>query len=259
MIELVATDLDGTLLRSDGTVSPRTRAALNALRANGIGFVVVTGRPPRWLHGIAGEVGHGGLAICANGALVVDLDSGDVVHEFPIASEAARRMAEALREVLPDVSFAVERDGGFAREAAYRPRWPAPEEAVHELDALLERPVHKLLARHEELGADELLAIAHGAAESVATPTHSSREGLLEISAFGVTKATTLALLAEERGVDASGVVAFGDMPNDLPMLEWAGRGIAVANAHPEVLEAADEVTASNDDDGVAIVLEALL
>jgi Cof subfamily protein (haloacid dehalogenase superfamily) len=258
VIRLVATDLDGTLLRSDGGVSRRTRAALDAVRARGTDVVVVTGRPPRWLRGMADLLGHGGLAICANGALVVDLDTGDVAREFPMAAEAARRMAEALREVLPDVAFAVERRGGFAREPAYRPRWPNPDETIHQLDELLAEPVHKLLVRHEELGADELLAIAHGAAESIVTPTHSSREGLLEVSAFGVTKAATLALLAAERGVDPAGVVAFGDMPNDLPMLEWAGRGVAVANAHPDVLAAADEVTASNDDDGVAAVLEAL-
>jgi hydroxymethylpyrimidine pyrophosphatase-like HAD family hydrolase len=106
---------------------------------------------------------------------------------------------------------------------------------------------------------DDLLALARGVvAEEVATLTHSSYDGLLEISAAGITKATTLAEVVGRCGHGAADVVAFGDMPNDLPMLAWAGHSVAVANAHDEVLAAVDEVTASNDDDGVAQVLEAL-
>ncbi|HWB38139.1 MAG TPA: HAD hydrolase family protein, partial [Rugosimonospora sp.] len=80
--------------------------------------------------------------------------------------------------------------------------------------------------------------------------------GLVEISAAGITKATGLALLAAEYAVAPEDVVAFGDMPNDVPMLHWAGRAVAVANAHPEALAAADDVTLSNVDDGVAAYLE---
>ena len=81
----------------------------------------------------------------------------------------------------------------------------------------------------------------------------------LEISAPGITKASGLALVCAELGIEPADVAAFGDMPNDLPMLGWAGRGVAVANAHPDVLAAADAVTASNVDDGVAAHLEHLL
>jgi hydroxymethylpyrimidine pyrophosphatase-like HAD family hydrolase len=117
--------------------------------------------------------------------------------------------------------------------------------------------VAKLLARHEGLSADELLARARRVVgEEMAALTHSSRDGLLEISAAGVTKASTLMAVCAERGLRAEDAVAFGDMPNDLPMLAWAGHSVAVGNAHPEVLAAVDEVTASNDDDGVAQVLE---
>jgi hydroxymethylpyrimidine pyrophosphatase-like HAD family hydrolase len=86
--------------------------------------------------------------------------------------------------------------------------------------------------------------------------THSSSSGLVEMSAAGITKATGLALLAAEYGVQPADVVAFGDMPNDVPMLTWAGRGVAVANAHAEARDAADELTLSNVDDGVAVYLE---
>ena len=108
------------------------------------------------------------------------------------------------------------------------------------------------------MAADELLALAVEVLDGQVAVTSSSSEALLEISAAGVTKASALAALAARAGIPAAEVVAFGDMPNDLPMLAWAGRAVAVANAHPEVLAVADEVTASNDEDGVALVLERL-
>jgi hydroxymethylpyrimidine pyrophosphatase-like HAD family hydrolase len=129
---------------------------------------------------------------------------------------------------------------------------------VADVEALLSAPVAKLLVRHESMAPDTLLARAREASAGLATLTHSSRDGLLEISAAGITKATTLERVVAEHGYGAPDVIAFGDMPNDLPLLAWAGRAIAVANAHPEVLDAVDEVTASNDDDGVALVLETL-
>ncbi|HVE97944.1 MAG TPA: HAD family hydrolase [Mycobacteriales bacterium] len=255
-VRLVATDLDGTLVRSDGTVSARTRAAVRAAQAAGIHVVAVTGRPPRWMAELA-DVFGAGHAVCANGAFVVDLETGEAVRSFPMAADVAAEVADALRTVVPDVVFAVERGQRFRHEAAYAPLWPTPGDAVvADLEELLEGPVNKLLARAGHLDADEFLDLAHGAVASLATVTHSSSDGLVEISAAGVTKASTLAVLCAELGVEPADTVAVGDMPNDLPMLEWAGRGIAVANAHSAVLAAADEVTASNDDDGVALVLE---
>jgi Cof subfamily protein (haloacid dehalogenase superfamily) len=256
---VVATDLDGTIVRSDGTVSPRTRAALAAAERAGAMVVIVTGRPPRWLDGIAEETGHRGLAICANGALVWDLHREEVVASYPLDVDVVRTIAEALRAELPDLGFAVETvSAGFAHEPTYVPRWSLdPQTVVAELETLLSEPVAKLLARHEGLTADELLARAREVVGAdLASLTHSSRDGLLEISAAGVTKASTLTAVCADHGYTAADVVAFGDMPNDLPMLAWAGHAVAVANAHPAVLEAVDEVAADNDEDGVAAVLE---
>jgi Cof subfamily protein (haloacid dehalogenase superfamily) len=255
---VVATDLDGTVVRSDGSISARTRAALAAAEAAGAMVVIVTGRPPRWLAGIAEATGHHGLAICANGALVYDLRAERVVESHLLEVEAAVRLVAELRAAIPGLGFAVETAGGFAHEPGYVPRWTTePDTVVAPIDSLLSEPLAKLLGRHENLGSDELLARARAAVgEELATLTHSSRDGLLEISAAGISKATTLASVCERHGFAAADVVAFGDMPNDLPMLAWAGRSVAVANAHPEVLVAVDEVTASNDDEGVALVLE---
>jgi Cof subfamily protein (haloacid dehalogenase superfamily) len=256
---VVATDLDGTIVRSDGTISARTREALAAVERAGAMVVLVTGRPPRWLTDIAEETGHRGLAIAANGAVVWDLHAERVVASYPLEHGMVRDIAAALRAEIPDLGFAVESvSDGFGHEPGYRPRWSTDDQTiVADLEALLSRPVAKLLARHEGMTADELLDRAKTLVdEQWATLTHSSRDGLLEISAAGITKASTLTSLCAERGYAAGDVVAFGDMPNDLPMLAWAGHGVAVANAHPSVLAAVDEVTASNDDDGVATVLE---
>lgn len=254
---VVATDLDGTLVRSDGSVSDRTRDVLARVQENGDLVVFVTGRPPRWMDQIAEQTGHRGLAVCANGALVFDLATERVVEEHPLEPAAALAVVQALRDALPGVVFAVEHGAHFGHEPAYRPRWPVGREAlVGAVDELVHSPVAKLLVRHEEFDADTLLARAREVAGELAELTHSSREGLLEISAAGVSKASTLELLVAEHGYGATDVVAFGDMPNDLPMLAWAGRSVAVANAHPDVVAAADEVTKSNDEDGVARVLE---
>jgi Cof subfamily protein (haloacid dehalogenase superfamily) len=256
---VVASDLDGTIVRSDGTFSARTQGAIAAVEAAGASFVMVTGRPVRWMRAVAEQTGHRGLAVCANGALLYDLHTERVVRSWLLSGQAGQAVVAALRAALPGIAFAVERlEQGFAHEPSYRPRWDSPDALTQApVERLLDGDVVKLLARHEELGSDELLAAAREAVPEGAELTHSSSDGLLEISAVGVSKASGLATVCADLGVPAEQVVAFGDMPNDLPMLAWAGHGVAVANAHPEVLAAADEVTASNDEDGVAQWLEA--
>jgi Cof subfamily protein (haloacid dehalogenase superfamily) len=261
-MRLFATDLDGTLLRSDGTVSDRSRAALASVEASGRALVLVTGRPPRWMPPVVEETGHTGLALCANGAVVYDLAAERVVQEHLIDPAVGVEAVAAIRQALPDVVFAVERSGarGLGREEAYALGFaPRGEVLVAEVDDLLAEPVTKLLARHDDMDPDEMLARVREVVGDLVEVTHSSTRGLMEISASGVSKAVALSRLADELGVPADEVVAFGDMPNDLPMLGWAGHAVAVANAHPEVLAAADEVTATNDDDGVALVIERLL
>jgi Cof subfamily protein (haloacid dehalogenase superfamily) len=255
---LVASDLDGTIVRSDGTISERTVAALSAVEAAGVPFVMVTGRPIRWMKQISEMTGHHGIAICANGAVAYDLHAEQVVRSSLLSPDAARAVVQALREAIPGIAFAVERlHHGFAHEPSYVPRWDSHDPRTQApVEELLTEDVVKLLARHEGIGSDQLLAAARATGAAGATFTHSSGDGLLEMSAEGVSKASGLAAFAADHDVEPADVLAFGDMPNDLPMLAWAGRSVAVANAHPEVLEAADLVTASNDDDGVAQVLE---
>jgi Cof subfamily protein (haloacid dehalogenase superfamily) len=258
---LVATDLDGTIVRSDGTVSDRTVAALARVEQAGAALVLVTGRPPRWMHAIAEAVDHHGVAICANGAVLYDLHTEVIVRTRLIEPEIIAQAVERLRAAVPDCTFAVEYGDGFVFEARYNlARWDAEALGGRPVDGetLVSRGGTKLLAFHPSADPDGLVERAEKAVGDLVTVTHSSGRGLVEMSAQGVTKASALSELCAERGITAGEVVAFGDMPNDLPMLTWAGTSYAVANAHRDVLDAVTAHTACNDDDGVAQILERL-
>ena len=259
---LIATDLDGTFLRSDGTVSERTVRAWSALPQRGIETVLVTARPPRWLHDLHHVVGAHGIAICGNGAFIYAVERREVIATHCFEIDLLTSIIEDLRRAVPQVRLAVETATGPAFEES----WPDPHrDPVHRssprggVEVLLAAPVGKLLALAPGLPTEEFLAVVSEVVGPRGHLAYSGAFGLAEINPLGVTKAVALANWAEERSVAAGQVWAFGDMPNDLPMIEWAGVGVAVANAHPEVLAAADLVVASNDDDGVAATVEPLL
>jgi len=256
---LVATDLDGTLLHTDGTVTARTRAALDAVEGQGVTVVFVTGRPIRWMAELWQHVGDHGLAICSNGGIVFDVPSHEVRIARPIPVPVGLEVATLLHDEVPGTAFAVERTDGFGKEPTFMERYPLPEGMqVGEIQEILDRGTVKMLARHEDMEPEAFWAVTEKLVGHLVTTTWSSLGALVEISADGVTKASTLALLCEELGIKPVDVVAFGDMPNDLAMLEWAGTSYAMANAHPTVLELADRRAPDHDDDGVAAVLEEL-
>ncbi len=265
---LVATDLDGTLLGADGRVSDRTRAVLVALEEeHDVPVVFVTGRPVRWMDDLWVDVGGHGLAICSNGGIVFDVAAREVRDAFPITPATLLDVAERVRAALPGTMFALETLTGFAHEPVWTPRpgggrphrGPAPVVAtLAELVADDAPACVKLLARHDEADPETYWRALDDVVGDLATVTWSSTGALVEISARGVTKATTLATLCAELGVEAEDVVAFGDMPNDVPMLSWVGRSWAMADAHPDVVAAADAVAGRHDEDGVAATLAAL-
>lgn len=256
---LIATDLDGTLLRKDETVSERNRLALQRAQETGTMVALVSGRPPRSLRKIAHQAGVTGLAICCNGALIYDLEREAIVSHWPIAPEIASRLIAQLREVAPGVCFGLEFGLRYGREPTYPlpPAYARTEMLVDDALALCREPAVKLIAHHPKLTTEALAELASRVAGETALVTYSGI-GFIEISAAGVHKAWALEKLCARLGIAASEVIAFGDMPNDLPMLAWAGHGVAVANAHPDVLAQADEITHSNMEDGVALVLEQL-
>jgi len=267
---LIATDLDGTLLRDDQSVSPRTVAALAAAEEAGIEVFFVTGRPARWMDVVSDHVHGHGLAICGNGAAVVDLHGGPGAHRFVKVRELARDNAldavRLLRDAAPGTVYAVEQTYGFHQEPDYpKLHMEIPDNLAPAEDLLAEdgpgadEPVLKILAFHPTLDPDGFLTTARLALGERANVTRSSPSALLEISGPGVSKASTLALCCAERGISHEEVVAFGDMPNDVEMLTWAGQSYAMGNAHPDVLAAASGRTVANNDDGVAIVIERML
>jgi Cof subfamily protein (haloacid dehalogenase superfamily) len=260
---LIASDMDGTLLRWDDTVSDATVAELARWRADGVPIVLATGRPPRWLRRIR-EILRFGTAICCNGAVLLDLAEFEILDEEPLQPEILREVTAQLRRREPDTGFAVEYGLEFRHEPGYRPRWDvgAPGVAVAPLEELVAEPVAKLLARHERLDRDAFLTLVEDVVGARATVTVSSSDALAEISALGVTKASGLAKVAARHGVGPEDVVVFGDMPNDVAAFEWVrdggGRAVAMAHAHPELLAVATDVTGTNDDDGVAAFLLSL-
>jgi hydroxymethylpyrimidine pyrophosphatase-like HAD family hydrolase len=190
---------------------------------------------------------------------VYDVRSRSIVKARTIPVETGLRAAALLREAIPGTTFAVEKTDGFGKEPQFMPRMPPPPEmAVGPLDEILDETTVKLLARHEDLDPEEFWAEVEARVGDTVMTTWSSTGALVEMSAAGVTKASTLELLCGEHQLTRDEVLAFGDMPNDLPMLAWAGTSYAMANAHPLVRERAGRLAPSNQDDGVAVVLERL-
>lgn len=257
---VVATDLDGTLLRSDGTLSTRTRAAIASAEAGGVTVVFVTARPPRRLDDLADAVGAHGVAICGNGAFVYDVGARVVTECHALEFGLLREVVEDLRAAVPGIVFAVEGPEGMAREPGFVRRAELPEPcSVGTFEQIAVFPVGKLLGRCEQMEAEEFHERVHRALAGRAELGFSGVVGLAEITAPGITKATGLSRWCEARGVDRQDVWVFGDMPNDLPMLEWGGTSFAVREAHPAVRAAATHVCGSNDADGVAEMLEAVV
>jgi Cof subfamily protein (haloacid dehalogenase superfamily) len=260
---LVASDLDGTLLRSDGAVSERTRKAVHRVLES-VPFVIATGRPPRWVHPVADDLEHRAMAVCSNGAVTIDLTKGGaVVDSRTLATHAATTAVNAVLSILPDASFAVDNMRGFSHSPNYIPKWELPSDVrVAPIHELLDEPCLKVLFRHPEMNAEvlELVTKAVGDGGSItygaAGPAVSLPDTLIEIMAPGVNKASALARICEMHNIDAAHVLAFGDMPNDLEMIEWAGHGVAMAQGHPTIKKIANEICLSNDEDGVARILE---
>ncbi|WP_284979872.1 HAD family hydrolase [Arthrobacter sp. fls2-241-R2A-200] len=264
-MRLVASDIDGTILGHDGKISDRTIKAFRACREAGVELVFVTGRPPRWLFPLQEQLGHSGIVICSNGAVVWDLQTGTALSssalDVPSVLEA-RRIIKSLR---PDALFAVETLTGFQLEPGFIENetsellaefTPAPlAETLAADDAVV-----KFLAVTRKGTPDAFLAEVQPAVAHLVSTTHSApRTALLEMSVPGINKAVTLARYAESLGIDAADVVAFGDMPNDIEMLRWAGHGYAMASGHPDAITAAGQQAPHFDDDGVAQILEAKL
>lgn len=263
--EFIASDVDGTLLDDDENITPRTREAIAGAVAAGVHFVLATGRPPRWVRPVVDALGFAPMAVCANGAVIYDPATDRVISARTLSADSLRELAEIIDRVLPGAGLAVERVGESAHDAAtpqfisspgYEHAWLNPDNTEVSLEDLLSAPAIKLLVRQAGAASAEMASRLAAAVGTAGEITYSTDNGLVEIVPRGITKATGIEQLIAPLGIGHDNVVAFGDMPNDLPMLRQAGHGVAMGNAHPEVLAAAAEVTAPNTDDGLAQVLE---
>jgi Cof subfamily protein (haloacid dehalogenase superfamily) len=260
---LIATDLDGTLLDSRGQVSARNVAALRAAHAAGVTIVFATGRPPtvaaREIAAVGAAVGFG---VMANGSMICTLPDGEQLHAIAFPSALAVAAIERLRAHDPLFGFALATDRGFTEESGFAERMPVHHRRPTVDDVLTGHDgaseAIKLLAFHHTRSALELLDLIPPILGDDLTVSHMGTEAV-ELGPAGADKGAGLRWLCEHLGVDAADVMVFGDQINDLAMFAYAGRSVAVANAPDVVRAAATEVTASNDDDGVAMVIESLL
>lgn len=269
---LVATDIDGTIVPPSGTVSARTRAALQRYTECGVDVVLVTGRPPRWLPPVVEATGLAGPVIAANGAIIVQAQSLEPIEISAISPDRLAEAVARLTAAVPDAVFAVDTpselrvgpgyDGGrsTSRREGLAPAGRSVT-AVGSVDELIDgEDIIKLVAISPGSTPDGLLERGRAEVGHVLSVTRSSlARPLLELGPLGVTKASTLARYAHSRGIDRADVVAFGDMPNDVEMLGWAGHGFAMHDGHREALAAAQHVAPPVAKDGVAQVLESFL
>jgi Cof subfamily protein (haloacid dehalogenase superfamily) len=262
---LIATDVDGTLLDPEDRITARTREVIAAAVASGVTFVLATGRPPRWIPPVVDELGFAPMAVCANGGVIYDAAADRVISASVLGVDALTELAEIAVRVVPGAGLAAERIGRTAHDTAtpqfvsapgYEHAWLNPDNTEVSYQDLLSAPAVKLLVRKPGMPSSELAAALNRHVGLLGDITYSTNDGLVEISPVGISKAVGVEQVARPLEICAEDVVAFGDMPNDVPMLRWAGLGVAMGNAHPDAMAAADEVTTGNDDDGLARVLE---
>ena len=256
--KLIVTDLDGTFLSPDGSVSETNSASVLAAQAAGVPVLFATGRPVRWLDVIRDLPGAHPTVIASNGAVLYDLGAGEILDRICIDPEVALTAVVELRRVLPGTAFAFESGVRFGFEPAYR-SWvsddgtdPAifsgPVEQLAHTEAFV-----KMLVQNVQVPPDTLVERVRAVVADSLTVTHSaSRDhGLVEVSAPGVSKASMLQRICAKLRVARADVAAFGDMPNDLEMLGWVGMPHVVANAHPQLLDLGYPVVPANVDSGV--------
>ncbi|MDR1833538.1 MAG: Cof-type HAD-IIB family hydrolase [Propionibacteriaceae bacterium] len=265
-VKLLATDLDGTLLVDHHVMSPRVLAAVAAAQDAGIEVAVATGRQVRHL---PPSIAHGPLryAVATNGAVATRLDTGEVLFAEHIPTPVLRRLVSFIKERFPQVAFAAFQRGGehWVAEAGYRQLVAeedfykdSPQYHVGPLEQLWAEPAVKLAARHPDVDPEDMLAALNGSGLSGFHATTSGAP-FIEIGPADVTKATGVGRLAGILGLSRDEVAGAGDAKNDIELIRWAGVGVAMGNSLPEVMDAADVVTADVAEDGIAVFLEALL
>lgn len=268
--QLIISDIDGTFITPTGRVTPRLRDVVVRAVRSGAKFALATGRPHRWLMPVLDQLPIAPTCVCANGAVLYDPVEDTVVRSFELAPETMERVVAAVDTALQPLDvqhgYGVERVGQSALDPEEECFLTTPEYnrdawdtgfGIGTVTEIISEPAAKLLVRAPKLQSAEMFDLLAPVVEPEdAHMTYSMDEGLIELSHPGINKASGASVLAAHYGIDPSQVIAFGDMPNDLELLAWAGMGVAMGNAAPALIDAADYTTATNEEDGVAQVLE---
>jgi len=263
-LRLIATDLDGTFLGRDSLPSPLNVEAVRRAAGLGVRLVFATGRPARWLQPLDVVAHVHPDAIASNGAVLYDVAAHRATRAFPLPHDATLEVMARVTHALPDAGFAVEYIESWGRTPAYPVRGDFVPARVtsQSYDVLLTSgtPV-KLLIRGPGIPTDDLARLVTPLVGTLLDVTLSlvQPDGILELSAPGVSKASALRLLLDEYGIAPGEVAAFGDMPNDLEMLRLAGRAFAMSNAHATVLAEGFDVAGHHDESGFGRTVMALL
>ena len=259
---LLALDVDGTLLTSGGLLSARTREALRAADRARWHVAVVTGRPLPYVLPLVRELAVGEFVVAANGATVAEIASGAVLYQASLPGHVVLEALASARRAVPGLRAAITTPRGFHVETGFDVLAPLSKADAVVLDDASPRPddtVHSTVLFALGLATSTVLERVSGVVPDDVHVSPSGLPGSVELTAPGVHKGSGVAHLCERLGVERDDVVAFGDGLNDHEMLRWAGHGVAMGNADPSTRAIVDEVTASNDLDGVAMVVERLL
>lgn len=257
---LVALDIDGTLLRFDQTMSEPVRDAVAAVYESGVHVVLATGRSLASLVPIAHDLGiTRGYVVGSNGAATAKLRHPDQFDVLDLVTFDPGPALAALRAELPDAFVAVEENGMRFRVSAMFPGIELGGEVTVSSEAELAATLAtRVVLYHPDATPEEF----HAAVQRVGLHEVAYSVGWsawLDLTPRGVNKASALDRIRQTLGVAVESTTAVGDGTNDLEMLRWAGRGVAMGQATTPVLDAADEVTGTVDEDGVVAVLQSLL
>jgi len=258
--QLVAIDVDGTLARSDGSLSEKTCETIAKVRSADTKIVIATGRPWLVAFDCVEKLGGVDFVVCSNGAMTVALPSEEILEDIYLPFELPEKLVRSLRSKIPGIDFAYEFKRGVKAQSGLAARLPSGVPLGDPIDDVLNldpRPVRKILTWHDDF---EISALGHLISEVVGNDVEISSSGLdfFEFGTIGISKATALEKLTVKLKIDSKKTWAFGDEQNDIEMLKWASCGYAMSNAEPSVKEAADFIAPSNDEDGVAVTLESV-
>lgn len=252
--KLLVLDIDGTLLEPDHEITARVRSALLLAHAAGCRIVLATGRASFEVVEFFRMIGlPDGLAVCSNGAVIASMPSGEVLFQETFD---ARPVLDTLLEHVPSARIAVEIAGvGYAVTAEFPDGEMLGPQRVEDVRSLLAEPVIRVVVRDPEQTSEDFHALTARLAIRGASFAVGYR-AWLDLGPLGVTKASGLRKVAALLGISPAETLAIGDGHNDLEMIRWAGRGVAMGQAPVELRDIADAVTESVARDGAALEIE---